>query len=139
MLNGSNEAAAILVSALNTVSGRARQTLVAELAAIRDRRASPFFAYLVRHLDRSKHPGVYLASIEALGTFGDTAAIGALELALNVVDWWAPLRARRARTSAAAALRKIGSTEAVDALRRAAASGRRAARAAARAELAHLE
>ncbi len=139
VLNGSNEAAAILVSALGTVSGRVRQTLVAELAAIRDRRASPFFAYLVRHLDRSKHPGVYLASIEALGTFGDTTAVDALELALGVIDWWAPLRARRARTAAAGALRKIGSAEAVDALRRAASSGRRGTRAAARAELAHLE
>ena len=43
VLNGSTEAAAILVSAFGTVSGRARETLVAELTSIRDRRASPFF------------------------------------------------------------------------------------------------
>jgi len=139
VLNGTNEAAAILVNALGTVSGRARDTLVAELISIRDRRASTFFAYLVRHVDRSKHHGVYLASIETLATFGDTASIEALELALGVVNWWSPLRARRARMAAAAALRKIGSAEALDALRRAAASGRRGTRAAARAELAHLQ
>ena len=139
VLNGSNEAAAILVNALGTVSGRVRDTLVAELVGIRDRRASTFFAYLVRHVDRAKHHGVYLASIEALGTFGDTASVEALELALGVANWWAPLRARRARTAAAAALRKIGSAEALDALRRAAATGKRGTRAAARAELAHLQ
>lgn len=139
VLNGSTEAAAILVSALGTVSGRTRETLVAELVGIRDRRASTFFAYLVRHLDQKKHAGVYLASIEALGTFGDAASVDALELALGVIDWWAPVRARRARTAAAAALRKIGSPDAVAALRRAAAGGKRGTRAAAQAELAHLE
>ncbi len=139
VLNGSTEAAAIFVNALGTVSGRTRDTLVAELVAIRDRRASTFFAYLVRHLDRAKHHGVYLASIEALGTFGDSASVEALEFALGVVNWWAPLRARRARTASAAALRKIGSPEALDALRRAAATGNRSTRAAARAELAHLQ
>ena len=139
VLNGSTEAAAILVNALKTVSGRTRDTLVAELVAIRDRRASTFFAYLVRHLDRAKQHGVYVASIEALGTFGDTASIDALEYAISVVNWWAPLRARRARAAAAAALRKIGSPEALDALRRAAASRNRGTRAAARAELADLQ
>lgn len=139
VLNGSTEAAAIFVNALGTVSGRTRDTLVAELVAIRDRRASTFFAYLVRHLDRAKHHGVYLVSIEALGTLGDAASIEALEFALGVVHWWAPLRARRARSAAAAALRKIGSEEALDALRRAAVSGKRGTRAAARAELAHLQ
>ncbi len=138
VLNGSTEAAAILVSALGTVSGRARETLVAELTSIRDRRASPFFAYLVRHLDRAKHAGVYLASIEALGTFGDPSSVEALGRALDAGDWWAPLRTRRARTAAAAALRKIGSPEAVEVLRRAAAKGKRGTRTAARAELAHL-
>jgi HEAT repeat protein len=139
VFNGSDEAAAILVTALGTVSGRVRETLVAALVGIRDPRASTCFAYLVRHLDRARHPGVYLAAIEALGTFGDTASVDALEFALGVVNWWRPVRARRARTAAAAALRKIGSTEAVDALRRGAASGKRGTRGAARSQLAHLE
>ena len=138
VLNGSDEAAAILVNALGTVSGRVRGTLVAELTGIRDARASPLFIYLVRHLDRAKHAQVYLAAIEALGTFGDPDSVDALKLALHGGDWWAPVRTRRARVAAAAALRKIGSAQALDVLRSASATGSRGTRAAARAQLAQL-
>ena len=138
VLNGSDEAAAILVHALGTVSGRARETLVAELTGIRDPRASPLFIYLVRHLDRAKHAPVYLAAIEALGTFGDPDSVDALKLALHRGDWWAPVRTRRARAGAAAALRKIGSAQALDVLRSASALGSRGTRAAARKELAQF-
>jgi hypothetical protein len=138
VLNGSDEAAAILVNALGTVGGRVRETLVAELTGIRDPRASPLFIYLVRHLDRSKHAPVYLAAIEALGTFGDPDSVDALKLALHRGDWWAPVRTRRARAGAAAALRKIGSAQALDVLRSASALGSRGTRGAARKELAQL-
>jgi hypothetical protein len=138
VLNGSDEAAAILVNALGTVGGRVRETLVAELTGIRDPRASPLFIYLVRHLDRSKHAPVYLAAIEALGTFGDPDSVDALKLALHRGDWWAPVRTRRARAGAAAALRKIGSVPALDVLRSASALGSRGTRAAARRELAQF-
>lgn len=138
VLNGSDEAAAILVRALGTVSGRSRETLVAELTGIRDRRASPLFIYLVRHLNRGKHPQVYLSAIEALGTFGDPDSVDALKLALHGGDWWAPVRTRRMRAAAAAALRKIGSAPALDVLRSASALGSFGTRAAARAELARL-
>ncbi|HJR61312.1 MAG TPA: HEAT repeat domain-containing protein, partial [Vicinamibacterales bacterium] len=86
MLNGSDEAAAILVQALGTVSGRARQTLVSELTGIRDPRASPLFCYLVRNLKRTKHAAVYLSAIEGLGTFADPAAVETLKLALHRGD-----------------------------------------------------
>jgi hypothetical protein len=138
VLNGSDEAAAILVNALGTVSGRSRETLVAELTGIRDPRASPLFIYLVHHLNRAKHSQVYLAAIEALGTFGDPDSVDALKLALHHGDWWAPVRTRRARAAAAAALRNVGSAQALDVLRSASAIGARGARAAARAELAQL-
>lgn len=138
VLNGSEEAAAILLHALGTVTGRARETLVAELTSIRDRRASPLFIYLVAHLDRARHARVYLASIEALGTFGDPDSVDALKRALYRGDWWAPVRTRRARSAAAAALRKIGSAQARDVLTAASTTGSRGTRAAARAELAHL-
>lgn len=138
VFNGSDEAAAILVAALGTVSGRSRDTLVAELTGIRDRRACPLFVYLVRHLNGAKHAPVYLAAIEALGTFGDADAMDALKQALHRGDWWAPVRTRRARTAAAAALRKIGSAPAIEVLRDASAAGSRGTRAAARAELAQV-
>jgi len=117
------------------VSGRSRATLVAELTGIRDPRACPLFVYLVRHLNGAKHAPVYLASIEALGTFGDPDSVDALKQALHRGDWWAPVRTQRARTAAAAALRKIGSAPALDVLRDASAAGSRGTRAAARAQL----
>jgi hypothetical protein len=138
VLNGSDEAAAILLRALGTVSGRSRDTLVAELTSIRDRRAAPLFSYLVRHLAGARHMPVYLAALDALGTFGEPDSVDALKLALHRGEWWAPVRTRRARATAAAALRKIGSPQALDVLRGASTTGRRGTRAAARAELARL-
>ena len=62
---------------------------------MRDERAAPFFCYLVRHLDRRALPQVYIAAIEALGTFGGADAVDALKFALHQGEWWAPLRTRR--------------------------------------------
>jgi hypothetical protein len=138
MLNGSDEAAVILLNALNASSGRARQTLVTELTGIRDPKAAPLLCYLVRTLKRSAHPRVYLAAIESLGTFGDPASVEALKNALRAGEWWAPVRTRRLRAAAAAALRRIGTAPAIDALRSISTSGSRGARIAARAELAQL-
>jgi HEAT repeat protein len=138
VLNGSEEAGRILVDALGKVAGRARETLVAELCNVKDSRASTVFAYVVRHINRGRQPQVYLAAIEALGGFGDPHAIDALTAALHAGDWWAPMRTSTARVAAAASLRRIGTREAVDALRSAAASGPRGTRAAARTELSRL-
>lgn len=134
MLNGSDAAGAILVQALDTATGRARQTLLTELTSMRDERAAPLFGYLVRHLDRARHPQLYLAAIEALGTLGGPAAVDALAAALERGSWRAPLQTRRIRAAAAAALRRLGSSQALGALKQAA-GGRGGARAAARAEL----
>jgi hypothetical protein len=138
VLNGSDEAAAILVKALDTVSGRARETLVAELTKVKDQRAAPLLCYLVRNLNRSRHAPVYLAALEALGTFADPAAVDALAGALNRGDLWAPMRTRKARAAAAASLRRIGTPQAIEALQSAARRGSRGTRAAARAQLAEL-
>jgi hypothetical protein len=138
ILNGSDEAAAILVQALDQVSGRARETLVAELTKVRDPRAAPLLCYLVGHLNRSRHPQVYLSALEALGTFSDAGAVDALKVALHRGDLWAPTRTRKARAAAAAALRRIGTPSAIDVLQSAARSGSRGTRAAARAQLTGL-
>jgi len=135
VMNGSDEAAAILVQALDTVSGRARETLVAELTNVRDERATPLLCYLVKHLNRSKHAQLYLSALEALGAFADPRAVDALGVALHRGDLWAPLRTRKARSAAAASLRKIGTPQAIDVLQSAAARGSRGTRAAARAQL----
>lgn len=137
VLNGSDDAAKILVSTLGSITGRARETLVSQLVSVRDRRAAPLFVYLVRKLDRRRHLAIYLAAIDALGAMGETDAVDALKGALLQGDWWAPGRTRRARTAAAAALRRIGSPAALDVLEAASKTGSRGVRAAARSELAH--
>lgn len=138
VMNGSKDAAAILVQALDSAGGRVRDTLVAELKSVRDQRASPLFCYLVRHLNRSKHPQVYLSAVEALGAFSDTETVQTLKDALHRGDLWAPLRTRKARTAAAASLRRIGTAPALEVLQAAASRGTRGTRTAAREQLAQL-
>ena len=135
VLNGSSEAAAILVQALDTVGGRARETLVAEITNTRDRRAAPLLRYLVTHLNRSHHPQVYLSALEALGTLADPDAVATLNEALHRGDFWAPTRTRKARWAAAASLKRIGTPQALDALQTAARSGSRGTRTASRAHI----
>jgi hypothetical protein len=138
VLNGTDAAAQILLEALTTTAGRPRQTLITELSSMRDERAAPLFCYLVRHLDRKAFHGVFVGAIDALGSFGGPDAVGALKDALQSGDWLAPLRTRRTRTSAAQALRKIGTSAAVAALRDASKRGSLGVRSAARAELKRL-
>ena len=138
MLNGTDAASQILLEALTTTAGRPRETLISELASMKDERAGPLFCYLVRHVDRKRFPGVYAGAIDALGSFGGPDAVEALKEALQRGDWMAPLRTRRTRASAAQALRRIGTSAAVTVLREASARGSRGVRAAARAELKQL-
>ena len=138
VLNGSEEAAAILLNALKTATGRTRDTLVNELVAVRDERSVKAFAYLLRRLDRPTIQRIYAPAMEAFGTFGGTEAIEALKFALHQGQWWAPIRTRRMRAAAAAALRKVGTPEAIDALRAASTKGPRGVRTAARMELSRL-
>lgn len=135
VLNGSEAAAQMLLLALHATSGRPRETLITELTAMRDERAGPMFAHLVRHLDRRKFPILYMSVIDALGSMKGPEAIEALRVALQHGDWWAPLRTRRTRAAAARALRTNGTPEALAALRDASTRGARGVRAAARAEL----
>jgi hypothetical protein len=69
MLNGSKEAAAILLNALTAAKGQARETLLGEVLKMRDQRAAPLCSYLVKEMDRGRFPSS-LTAIEALGSFG---------------------------------------------------------------------
>jgi hypothetical protein len=139
VMNGSPEASAFLLRALTSATGRTRQTLVSELVSLRDERVAPFYAYLIRHLPRRTLPRLHVAALEALSSFGGADSVEALKFALHQGEFWAPMRTRRVRAAAAAALRRIGTPEALDALRAASSGGPRGARAAARGELAGLE
>ena len=138
VMNGTDAASQILLTALTGPAGRPRETLIAVLATMRDERAAPLYCYLVRHLDRKAFHGVYLGAIEALGSFGGPDAVEALKEALQRGDWRAPLRTRRTRASAAQALRRIGTPAAVAALRDASTQGSLFVRSAAKAELKRL-
>ena len=139
VLNGSDAASQALLQALTTTSGRPRATLIQELATMRDERAAPLFCYLVRNIDRKAFPAVYIGAIEALGSIGGPDAVEALKEALQRGSWTAPLRTRRSRAAAAHALRRIGDTAALTALRESSSHGPLGARAAARAELKKIE
>jgi HEAT repeat protein/PBS lyase HEAT-like repeat-containing protein len=137
-LNGSDAASALLVTALTTKTGKAQQTLASDLMGIRDRRAVPFFSFVLRHMDPGTLPDVYAAAIEAIAAIGPAAgaeAVAGLQSAFKHGQWWAPVRTRRRRATIAGALRKIGTPEAIEALRAAAASGPRGVRLAARTQL----
>ncbi len=136
LLNGGDEACRILLKAVEAPSGRARETLITELMAVKDERAMPLFRYLVRHMDRRKQPRLYLAAIDALGSAGGAEAVEALKFALYQGDWTAPFDTRRLRANAAAALRRLGTPPAIDVLRDASRRGARGVRSAARAALA---
>jgi HEAT repeat protein len=139
IMNGSEEASAILLRALTTATGRTRETLANELISTKDERAEPLYCYLVKHLKRGAFPKIYSAAIEALANSKSNDAVQALKVALQHGELWAPVRTRKLRVAAAASLRAIGTSEAIDALREISERGARGARAAARAQLELIE
>ena len=125
--------------ALNSASGRTKDTLIKEILGMREDRAAGFFAHFVRHTEPGRMPALYVKAIEALGAAGGTEAVSALKIALNRGQWWSLFANRRHRSAAAQSLRRIGTPEALDTLRDASRSGALGVRAAARAELARVE
>ncbi len=138
VMNGSTEAAAILLNALGSSKGEARETLTSEVLKTRDQRAAPLFGYLVRHADPRQFPRLYLFAIEALGAIGGADAIDALKSALHAGTWWRPLSTRKYRGAAAHSLSRLGNAG-LDVLREASKSGGFGVRTAARTELARAE
>jgi hypothetical protein len=135
VLNGTEEACAILTGTLMQSAGATRETLLKEILAVRDERAAPLFCFVLRSADRRKLPQLYSFAIDALGTYGGKDAVRALQAAMQGGDWWSPLANRRIRMAAAHSLRTLGTPDALEALRELSARGPRSARAAARAEL----
>jgi hypothetical protein len=130
---GTEEAYAELQRALATGSNETREVLTTALVAMRNERAIPLFAYIVRKLDR-KGPlrSVYLRAVESLGALKAEHTVDLLKDALYAGEWWAPMRTAELRRVVAAALRDIGTPEAQNVLQNAATSGPRGVRAAIR-------
>jgi HEAT repeat protein len=138
LLHDAEAASRTLLEALGSVSGRPRQTLINELAALRDERAGLLFVHIIRTVRPREFPSVHLAAIEGLGTIGGPDAIDALLEVLYRGELFSPIRTRRTRAAAAHALRRIGTPDALDALRQASTRGSWGVRSAAKTELAHV-
>jgi hypothetical protein len=135
VLNGSREACEILLRSLAAANGRMRDALVKEVLSLRDGRAAPLFAHVLREGEPRTFPALYDAAIEVLGAVGGDEAVGALSAALHRGQWWTPFANRQLRGEAALALKRIGTPAALDALREASSKGSAGVRAAARAAL----
>lgn len=136
---GSDDAFAALRDALTSGSARTRDMITGSLTTLRDERAAPLFAFILRQgQTRGRAEKVFMAAVEALGALrlSDEPSLAALVHASGCGDWWRPFQATRVRGAAVKALRTIGSPEALAALETLARSGPFGAKRAARAVLA---
>ncbi len=134
---GTEHAYRVLEQALASGTTRSREAIMQSLSVLRDERATPLLAYILRHMDhRGPLAPAYLRAIEALGALRDPEAVAPLREALYKGEWWAPRRTRELRSAAAAALARLGTPEAYAALEQAAREGSRGVRSVARTQLA---
>jgi hypothetical protein len=131
------EAYAVLQNALGN-AGASRETMVRELLDLRDDRTIPVFCRLIDQTPaRGRHAQLRLTVIDGLGGLSSHPdSIQTLGRVLYAGYWWAPLRTSAFRKAAAASLRRLGSPEAIEALKQAAETGNRGVRSAARPEVA---
>jgi hypothetical protein len=136
---GTDQAFDILQKALTTGSERSRDAIIQSISSVRDERAGPLFAYVLRTVDhRGPLTSLYLRAIESLGALKDAKAVEPLKESLYRGEWWAPRRTTAIRAAAAAALARIGTPEAIAALDEAAAARQRGIRAAVKPQLERL-
>jgi HEAT repeats/PBS lyase HEAT-like repeat len=128
---GTEKAYRVLEEALATGTERSRDSIMLALSMLRDERATPLFAYILRHVDHRRLTSIYVRAIESLGALRDPEGIAPLVEALAKGEWWAPRRSAVLRAASAGALARIGTPEAYSALETAA-EGSRRIRAAAR-------
>jgi hypothetical protein len=131
---GSPEAVAIVQRALDA---GAETTILHELIGLRDEKVAPLLCPV---LGRSKPRGplvdLHTQIMEALGTLGGHPdSVKALRAALYRGEWWAPSRTAALRRTAAAALRRIGTPDALAVLEEAAKKGTRGVRSAAQMQM----
>jgi len=133
---GTDQGYRILEQALASGTPQSREAIMHALGSPRDDRAAPLLVYILEHVDHTGALGwVYARALELLGQLRDPQSIDALRAALYRGEWWAPRRSASLRRAAAAALARIGSTEAMAALTEATERGSRGVRTAARAQL----
>jgi hypothetical protein len=131
LMIGTEEAYAELQKAFVKATDRSREALIAAVIAMRTDRAIPLFEFIVSRFD-PKGPlrQVYLRAVESLGALKAEASVELLKTALYAGDFWSPFRTAEARRTVAAALRRIGTADALRVLEDAASGGPRGVRAA---------
>ena len=126
-----------LTRALTTGTERARSVITAVLSTIPTEDALPALAYLVRSAPcRGPMWHVYERAVLRLGVIGGRTAVDALADVMNKRVGWAPFKIVVLRRLAADAIARIGTPDALDALRVAANAGPRGTKSAARRHLA---
>ncbi len=133
---GSDTAFQILQEALATGSEQSRNAIMQSIGSVRDERATPLVAYILRNVDYRKLTAIYLRAIEQLGVLKDPQGVEPLaEVFRRPGQWWAPRRTSALRAAAAAALARVGTPDAFAVLEDAVANGPRGLRNAARPHL----
>ncbi len=125
---GTDHGYRVLEQALEGGTPRSRDAIMHALGS-RDERATPLLVYIVEHVDhRGALQWVYIRALELLGQARDPESVPALTAALHRGEWWAPRRTKALRSVAAAALARVGTAAAIEALGQAAANGSRGVR-----------
>lgn len=135
---GTNEAYQMLELALKSGAAHTRDAIMQALGAFRDEKAAPLFIYILNSVDyKGQNEGIYTQTIESLGKVAvDERSVSVLKDILYRGEWWAPARTARIRSTAARALRGMGTASADRTLEEAAASAPGAVRKIAKAALA---
>ena len=122
---GTAEAYQMLEQALKSGAAHTRDAIMQALGAFRDEKAAPLFLHMLANTDyKGASEGLYTQIIESLGKVAlDDRSVSALKDILYRGEWWARGRTARIRSTAARALRSIGTATADRALEDAARSG----------------
>ncbi len=131
---GTPKAYAALQQAL-AAGPAARDVIVQQILLLRDKKAIPLLCYVLTHTTpRGTLAQAHSEIVDALGALSaHPDSVQALRHVLYRTGWWSPFKTAALRRAAAAALRRLGSPEAIGVLQDAAAGGSRRVRAAARA------
>ena len=126
---GTDAAYAVLQRTLTT-DAASRDTIVQQLIALRDNKATPLLCYVLSSTTPSgSMTAAHLQIIEALGALSaHPESTQALQVALHRNIWWAPFRTAQLREAAATSLMRIGSPETAAVLEHAALTGSRRVR-----------
>ena len=122
---GTKDAYQMLEQALRSGADRTKEAILQSLGAFRDEKATPLFLHILSNTPfTAENEGLLTQTMESLGRVAtDERSVSTLKDVLYRGEWWAPGRTARFRTTAARALRSMGTSSSDFALQEAATSG----------------